>query len=379
MSDYLIVSGDFRVTGGMDMANYALAGHLADRGSEVHLVAHHVADDLAARPRIRVHRVPKVGRSYLLSGPLLDHAGRLRARGIARRGGRVVVNGGNCRWGDVNWVHYVHAAYHPGARAGGRLRRLKGRVERPTFLRDERLALRRARLVIANSRRTRDDLIEHLGLSESAVVTVYYGIDPGRFGLVTPEERAGARAELGWPIDRPHLAFVGALGDRRKGLDVAFDAWRILCRDGDWDARLMVIGAGGELDDWRRRVADAGLGGRLEFLGFRRDVPRLLAACDALIHPSRYEAYGLGVHEALCRGLPALVSASAGVAERFPDDLRPLLLPDPEDAGDLAARLRDWRDDIESIRARVASFADALRGRTWDDMAAEIVGRIEGG
>ena len=39
-----------------------------------------------------------------------------------------------------------------------------------------------------------------------------------------------------------------------------------------------------------------------------------------MVHPARYEAYGLGVHEAICRGLPAIVSAGAGIAELYPAD-----------------------------------------------------------
>ena len=77
-------------------------------------------------------------------------------------------------------------------------------------------------------------------------------------------------------------------------------------------------GTGAELPAWRQRAQAAGLGDRMRFLGFRSDVPEILAALDALVHPARYEAYGLSVHEALCRGVPAIVSASAGVAERIP-------------------------------------------------------------
>jgi len=39
-----------------------------------------------------------------------------------------------------------------------------------------------------------------------------------------------------------------------------------------------------------------------------------------------------GVHEALCCGLPAIVSASAGVAERYPADRLGLLLANSDDA-----------------------------------------------
>jgi glycosyltransferase involved in cell wall biosynthesis len=66
-------------------------------------------------------------------------------------------------------------------------------------------------------------------------------------------------------------------------------------------------------------------GDRVRFLGFRTDVPEIPSALDGLVHP-RYEAAGLSVHEALCRGLPAIVTACAGVAERYPADLRHCLL-----------------------------------------------------
>ena len=96
---------------------------------------------------------------------------------------------------------------------------------------------------------------------------------------------------------------------------------------------MIVVGAGASLGRLKDEARD--LGGSIEFLGFRRDVPDLLRACDALVSPTRYEAYGLNVHEALCCGLPALVSRSAGVAERYPAGLADLLIPDPDDPADL--------------------------------------------
>ena len=121
------------------------------------------------------------------------------------------------------------------------------------------------------------------------------------------------------------------------------------------------------------RAEGDGLEGSVRFLGFRDDVPRVLAACDLLVSPTRYEAYGLNVQEALCCGLPAIVSASAGVAERYPEPLQPLLLPDPNDAADLAARIAAWRAGAGAAREAVADLGRALRDRGWDRCAAEIV------
>jgi glycosyltransferase involved in cell wall biosynthesis len=372
MKPYLLVSGDFVRTGGMDQANLALARYLADQGREVHLVTHRAEQELAGRPNVTVHRVPKVGGSRFLSGPVVDHVGGYWAAKIARRAGHVLVNGGNCRWGDANWVHYVHAAYTPYV-AGSPLSQLKTRIAHRHAVAAERDCLARARVIFCNSQRTRWDVIHRLGVPEARVHAVYYGADPERFACITPAETKQARAMLGWDKNRPVVAFVGALADRRKGFDTLFAAWQMVCRDPQWDCELAVIGMGTELPTWKRRAGEAGLAGRVKFLGFRQDVPALLAACDALVHPARYEAYGLSVQEALCRGLPALVSAAAGVAERYPAELRGLLIPDPDDAADLACRLQTWRRDRERIRAQVARLSDSLRSHTWDQMAAQIV------
>jgi glycosyltransferase involved in cell wall biosynthesis len=169
------------------------------------------------------------------------------------------------------------------------------------------------------------------------------------------------------------VAFIGALTDRRKGFDVAYGAWKELCSGPSWDADLVVVGQGAELEAWRARAVRDGIGGRVRFLGFRKDVPRILSACDALVAPTRYEAYGVGVHEALCCGLPAIVSASAGIAERFPEACRSLLIEDAESVASVVSALRHWRDRASELVSAVQPFSQQLRGRSWDDMARDIV------
>lgn len=370
---YVLVSGDFVESGGMDRANYALASFLIRRGDAVHLVGHRADPGLLARSNVVFHRVPKPLNSYLLGEPFLQRIGRRWAGRLASSGSRVVVNGGNCDWGDVNWVHYVHAAWDP--RPGrGLARRVKQSVSRRLALSVERLSLRRARIVVANSERTRAALIDGLGLPPDRVHTIYYGTDPARFRPATAAERAEARDRHGWRDDRPVIAFVGALSDERKGLDTLLSAWRRL-RETGWDARLVVIGAGASLARHRRESLD--LGGSVEFLGHRRDVPDLLRGCDALVSPTRYEAYGLNVHESLCCGLPALAARTAGVAERYPSELHDLLIPEPGDPAVLADRLTAWLRNRAGYASAVARFSDRLRLYTWDDMASRIVELVE--
>jgi glycosyltransferase involved in cell wall biosynthesis len=202
-------------------------------------------------------------------------------------------------------------------------------------------------------------------------------VDSGLFARRTADEQRAARAALGIAPGRRAALFIGALGDRRKGFDALFEAWRSLAADAAWDVDLLVAGAGGERESWERRAAGRELNATVRFLGFRRDVATVIAAADVLVHPARYEAYGLGVHEAICRGVPAIVSESAGVAERYPAWARDLLMPGAVDAAAVAAALRRWRAEADAWPARLEPFSASLRSGSWDAMAAEIAALVE--
>jgi glycosyltransferase involved in cell wall biosynthesis len=356
----------------MDRANYALAAYVAERGAETHLVAHRVDASLSSRPNVVFHRVPKLLGSYVSAGPLLDRVGRRWASRIISRGGRAIVNGGNCRGGDINWVHYVHAAFESVA-SGSFARRIKMKASHALFVADEKAALRRARVIFTNSNRTRRDVVEKVGVRSEIVRTVYYGSDPDEFRPLAEGERAGLRDELKLPPGRWLAVFVGALGDQRKGFQTLFDAWKILCADPGWDADLVVVGSGAELPSWVARAVQSGIEGRIRFLGFRTDVPAILRACDVMVAPSRYEAYGLAVQEALCSGLPALTAADAGVAERYPKSLGDLLLADTRDERELAERLRRWRANRAYFAAEVQKLSREIGAHTWERMAQQIL------
>lgn len=377
---WVLVAGGFHARGGMDKANAALAAHLLARGTPLHLVAHGVAPELAGHALVTAHVVARPAGSFLLGEGLLSREGRRVAARVtgARPDARVVVNGGNCIWPDVNWVHYVHGAWAPSRRGAPAWYGLKDVATRAWALRRERSALAAARLVVANSKATREALVELYGLKREDVRVVYLGSDE-EAAAVTDAERASARERLSIAAERPLVAFVGGLGhDQRKGLDTLLRAWRNLCARPEWDADLIVAGGGRGLGAVGGQLAREGLEGRVRLLGFTERVGEVLAASDLLVSPARYEAYGLNVHEAVCRGLPALVSARAGIAELYPAELSAMLLPDAEDAADLAARLLGWRAGREEWRGRFAPFAARLRGRAWDDAAAEFVRAVEG-
>jgi glycosyltransferase involved in cell wall biosynthesis len=379
VAPWVVVAGGFHQRGGMDRANAALATHLASAGTRVHLVGHEIDEAFLAHPLITSHLVPRPRGLPALAERLLDRTGSRVARTVTRQvpAARVVVNGGNCSWPDINWVHALHAAWpvqDTGAPWWSRFR--NGRLKE-VARRRERTAVRRARIVIANSEATRRAVVEHLGLPRDRVRTVYLGSDPS-WRPVDAGERLAARTALGIPHDVPVVAFVGALGsDVNKGFDILWDAWTGLRASGRWDGHLLVAGGGWRLRRWQEAVAREGGRASVQLLGFTPKVREVLAASDLLVSPVRYEAYGLNVHEALCCGLPVMVTRTAGVVERLDPSLAEALLPEGVTAEQLADRLRAWRGDMSGWRERVASTADRVRAWSWDDMATQLVDVVE--
>src|SRR6266851_3673516 len=349
---WLIVAGDFSPSGGMDKANYHLAWHLVERARvPVHLVAHRVTEPLASHPLVRVHPVSRPLGRHFLGGPLLAKAGRRLAGALTEADSRtrVIVNGGNCEWPGINWVHMVHQACVCVDQGAPLTFRLKNRLFRFLAYRAEKRALQCSSLVIVNSERTRRDVTNGLGIS--------------------PE-----RVELG--DTEVAVVFVGALGlDRRKGFDTLLAA---VGRLRTLFPGLKVLAAGnGAIPYWQARIDAAGLAACVRLLGHVDNVPALLAAADLVVSPTRYEPYGLGVQEALCRGVPAIVSRAAGVAERYPLELARLLLNDAEDDAELAGRIASWLRRTEGPRPALERLASSLRGYSWRQMSERIMALVE--
>jgi glycosyltransferase involved in cell wall biosynthesis len=375
---WVLVAGGFHNHGAMDKANAALASYLSTQNIPVHLVTHRADDVFSFNPAISVHSVGKSCDSFLIAQRNLRRAGRAVAQKVNANTpkARILVNGGNCEWPDINWVHCLHRVWKPSDGSAPLWFKIKNRFEKKLARRNEFRALRIARYVICNSEKTRRALIDRLKVRPQCIRTVYLGADSD--WKTSPSRRELSRTKLKVTAGRPLIAFVGALGhDSNKGFDTLWTAWKRLCADTHWDAELAVAGGGRALAGWRKTIERAGMAGHIRFLGFIENIGDLLAAADLLVSPVRYESYGLNVQEALCYGVPSLVSANAGIAERYSHANDDLLLPDPEDANDLATRMLRWRTNIESTKRRIEPIAKMLRKHTWNDMAREIVDFVE--
>jgi glycosyltransferase involved in cell wall biosynthesis len=360
----------------MDRANAALARHLLERGAHVHLVTHSVEGALKNHPRVSVLEVPRFAGLYFSSDLSLDRRARRVAGLLRARGSRVkvVANGGNCTIADVNWVHSVHHAWPCRDDGAPAWFKIKNRAFKVWARRRERQAILPARTIVANSNRTRTDLTGWLGVPAARVHTMYLG---SADDWCPPDAAKRQEARRRWCREPAHplIVFIGALGyDINKGVDRVLLAWQRLCAEG-WRGELVIAGAGATAP-WERLAAAASC--PVRFVGHTPDTADLLAAADLFVSPVRYEAYGLAAHEAVCRGVPVVLSVSAGFSERLPSSFRPLLLEDPEDVGALVARIREWDANKDLWRRRALQASGLLRQHSEDDMAQEIVAAIAG-
>ncbi len=149
--------------------------------------------------------------------------------------------------------------------------------------------------------------------------------------------RVDVRAELGVPDDRVLLLTVANLRPE-KGYDVLLDAVRLLA-DRDVPVHVGAVGWGPLEDELRDRRDALGIADRLQFLGQRDDVLRLLAGSDAFVLASRQEGLPVSLMEATSMGMPIVATAVGGVPQVIADGVDGLIVP-PGDPARLADALQ---------------------------------------
>jgi glycosyltransferase involved in cell wall biosynthesis len=109
------------------------------------------------------------------------------------------------------------------------------------------------------------------------------------------------------------------------------------------DLRLLMVGDGADRRECEDLARRSGLGGQVEFTGFRADVTSQLGRADAFVLPSVNENLPLALLQAMAVGLPCIASAVGGIPELLTPGCG-LLVP-PGDVRSLSAALTRLADD----------------------------------
>lgn len=250
---------------------------------------------------------------------------------------------------DVVHTHLVHADVY-GALAAHRLVSTKHNDDPfrtgPFRFVERALAHRAARIVTITDALARFQ-IERVGIPARKLVTIYYGLD-------APPAAWGSNPADDVRDDAVVLLAVCRL-DRQKGVDVAVRALAEVRRRHE-RAVLVVLGEGPEREELHRLASRLGVS--VHLLGRVPDVNAWLTRADVLVHPVRWEGFGLAVLEAMLAGLPVVASNVSSLPELVEDGETGALVP-PDDPPALAA-------GIERALAAGAMLGEAGRRRAHE-------------
>jgi glycosyltransferase involved in cell wall biosynthesis len=231
---------------------------------------------------------------------------------------------------DVVHTHLVHADVYGGLAAKLRGARLVSTKHNDDpfrvgpFRYVERGLARAADRVVAISEALRRFTVEQVGVPAAKVETIRYGLDalPDPWGENAPDRV---------PAESCILLDVARL-TRQKGIDVAIRSLPSLPEN----TVLVVLGEGPERAALESLARDLGVARRVHLPGRVPDVAAWLRRASVLVHPARWEGFGLGVLEAMLAGLPVVATSVSSLPELVVDGATGVLVP-PDDPRALAS------------------------------------------
>jgi len=185
------------------------------------------------------------------------------------------------------------------------------------------------------------------------------------------------RVQLGIPVDDKVLMYCGRLSSEKNPM-ILLDAYRRMDRDG---TTMIIVGDGRLKKEAEKYVADNNLDSVI-FFGFRNrnEIGTFYAVCDALVVPSDREATGGVINEAMCFGLPVVVSDQVGFKQDFAmDGYTGFIFPagDVEKLVDTLKRVIDLpEEERDLMKLRSIKVMENWLGRDLPGLLAEYLDRL---
>jgi glycosyltransferase involved in cell wall biosynthesis len=174
-----------------------------------------------------------------------------------------------------------------------------------------RLILRHARVILADSRSTRDDLRHLAGKDDPRIRVVPLGVAAPKHPGEEEVDRVLAKHQL----SPGYILFVGTV-EPRKNLSRLVQAYAAFSpEEKQKSGELVLVGALGWLGrrELSRIISQKGV----RWLGYlpQRELEAIYSAAKIFVYPSVYEGFGLPVLEAMARGLAVVTSDSSSLRE----------------------------------------------------------------
>jgi glycosyltransferase involved in cell wall biosynthesis len=229
----------------------------------------------------------------------------------------------------------------------------------------------RADHVLADSRATRNDLVELYKTPADKISVLYSGVHESFRPATDPATLAAVRARYGLG-EAPFILAVGTLQPRKNYVRLI----RAFAAVGGRQSAVNLVIAGGKgwmYDSIFSEVERLGLRERVLFPGFvaDADLPALYSAARVLAYPSIYEGFGLPILEAMACGAPVVTSTASCMPEVAGEAA---LFAPPADVDALADALERALAD-EALRADLIAKGYARAQQfSWAESARQLLG-----
>lgn len=150
------------------------------------------------------------------------------------------------------------------------------------------------------------------------------GVDLSKFTAVTPQAKLQLREEYGFSKEDFLLIYPADLVTG-KNQEMIFKAVKIL-KDKIPTIKLLLPGHQKMIEEYRQMVKSMGIEENVEFMGYRRDIAKLVAMCDVSVSASRREGLPVNLIEALAIGKPIVATRVRGNSDIVEDGVNGFLV-----------------------------------------------------
>jgi len=241
-------------------------------------------------------------------------------------------------------------------------------------------AIKKADRLIAVSKHTEKDIINHLGISGEKIAVDYIDVD----NIYKKKPSAQARKKvLGKYKLKPGYVFAGGGMELRKNIGSVIWAYKMLLDKNsrehfiDEFPRLAIFGhlmpeLAPLVIDAENLVAELDLKKHVKLLGSvpQDDLPALYAESLFFIYPSLYEGFGMPVLEAMNQGCPVITSKTSSMPEVGGDSV---LYCKPNDIADVAMVMKNMIVNAELRQSLSEKAKERAKKFSWNNFTKKVL------
>jgi glycosyltransferase involved in cell wall biosynthesis len=244
-------------------------------------------------------------------------------------------------------------------------------------------AISEADKIIAISKRTEKDLIQHLGIDPAKIAVSYLDVDEIYKKNVSEEKSAKILRK--YKLKQGYIYHGGGL-EVRKNTESVIRAYKILLEKfaGGYQGKFPQLVISGKLMpelaplifDAENLVKELNLKSQVKFLDFvpQEDLPAIYARALMFIYPSKYEGFGLPILEAMNQGTPVITAKTSSLPEVGGDAV---LYCNPDDVYDLVMVMKNVLTN-ENIRHTLSERSkDRAKNFSWDKFVEKVLNIVE--